>query len=127
LGKLKEFFYASIVSALWYLLFRVVIGGVKFDIGNAVNSTLLRELINIPPILFYYLKTFFFPLNFAIWQEWYYPNVTFQHFVLPLFAYLLLLTISVWFYFYLGRKTNKPALLKHKRQKQYVFFSFWFI
>ncbi len=126
LGRIKDFLYGSVVTALWYILFRVVVGSVKFSIGPTATSTWLHDFINIPPIIFYYLKTFLFPMDLAVWQEWSYANITYQHFILPFLVCLLFVTVSFWFGYYLSKKTKKSSI-SQKRHKQYLFFSFWFL
>jgi len=143
LGKLKDFLVASVVCGFIYLLLRDVVGGVKFDSGfllPKIIATFPLILLNIPPIIFYYLKTFLYPSYLAIWQSWTITTPTFSNFVISLLACLLLLVLVVVFSLYLNGYNKKEVSVVQKKKKtkntiqtqknvldQFIFFSIWFI
>jgi tetratricopeptide (TPR) repeat protein len=79
----------------------------------------LTRLLSIPEIIFYYLKTFFFPLNLAIAQNWTITDISFLHFYLPLLieVMLFILVFILGFVLYSKNKINYYS---------YLFFCAWF-
>lgn len=111
----------ALTSGLYFLI-RFDIGGVFFKKIPFVaihDLTFSQRLLNIPAIIFYYLKTFSLPLNLVIDQQWIVKNINFQHFWMPLFADILFFTAigSLGIYFYSGNK---------KRFHIFLIFFLWF-
>jgi protein O-mannosyl-transferase len=56
-----------------------------------------ERLINIPAIIFYYLRTYIFPFDLATNQYWVITNMTFTSFYFPLFILFLFFTLIIFF------------------------------
>jgi tetratricopeptide (TPR) repeat protein len=116
--------YSIISSAIFcaYLILRFFIVGLFSNSMISVPISLLSlpmRLLNIPAILFYYLKTFLFPLNLAISQMWTISSINLNNFYLPLFLDLLLFFIFILLGF---------ICYKHKKTfPTFLFFGVWFI
>jgi protein O-mannosyl-transferase len=107
-----------------YLGIRLGIGGVQFQLtlGDSIipilRLSLGDRLINIPAVIYYYLRTFIFPQKLIIDQLWIVSQVTFESFYLPLILDTL---------FFLGILGFGAYLYRFKRNfKAYVFFTIWF-
>ncbi|HSW96631.1 MAG TPA: tetratricopeptide repeat protein [Candidatus Saccharimonadales bacterium] len=116
-------FLAECVSLLLYLVIRFGIGGVyftKLPLIPIAKIPFAERLLNIPAVIFYYLKTIFFPLKLAIDQQWVISTTTFQNFYFPLFldTVFFICIVIIGFYIY---KVNKENI------KKYLFFLGWFI
>jgi protein O-mannosyl-transferase len=119
--NVKSFFLPGLASIFLYLIFRFMIGGVRFTLQKYIPIMTLsfsQRALNIPQIILYYLKTFFFPLNLAINQTWMITTITFYNFFLPLIFIFLFISITIIVYIYLYRK-------KRKAFKPFIFFLFW--
>ena len=116
-------FLAESVSLLLYSLIRFGIGGVFFSTLPLVpiaRLSLVQRLINIPVIIFYYLKTFLFPVDLAIDQQWTINKVNFSNFYLPLIVDLLFVILVTILGTYIYKKYKDEI-------KIYLFFVAWFI
>jgi len=119
-----KYFIISIVSMLLYLIIRFAVGHVYFikitedtPIGNLPFA---ERLINLPIIFFYYLKTFFFPLQLVIDQKWVITNPTIVNFYFPLAIDLLFILFLV----IIGRELYK---FERKFIGLYLLFILWFV
>ncbi|MFI5265288.1 MAG: glycosyltransferase family 39 protein [Candidatus Levyibacteriota bacterium] len=81
---------------------------------------LLGRLFNVPAEMFYYIRNFFFPYDFAIAQHWVIKGVTLTTFYLPLTIDVLVILILSLFALFLHR--IKSTLLPI-----YIFFLLWFL
>ncbi len=119
----RKFLFSGLCILLLY-------GMLRFYIGNVQSPTItyipiatvpfLTRLINIPVILFYYIKTLFFPLWLSIDQQWVIRSISFSSFYFPLFIdFLFFSTLCIF------------GMILHKKGKQYfttfLFFFIWFI
>ncbi len=115
------FIALSIPVFLFYLMrFWTGIGIGKSVLVPIDKLTLIARIINIPAIIFYYIKTFFLPVQLAVNQQWVVTAMDFQNFYLPLFLDLLFFSLLAL----LGRyilKTNK------KDFPIFLFFLIWFL
>lgn len=75
------------------------------------RTQFIDRVQTIPLIFIYYLKTFVFPLNLAVVQEWIVTNITTTNFILPLFLDLVFCAIVIIFGRYL-RKKRSPDVCK---------------
>lgn len=111
-----------LVSAVYFLLRTNAIKTFSLP-GNSPIAKLdfWERFINMPEILFFYFKTFFFPLNLAISYNWVYRELSLGHFFFPLIVDLLFMSVVLYFAFLLYKN--------HPRQyfKIYIFFFTWFI
>jgi tetratricopeptide (TPR) repeat protein len=122
-NKFLMFFISTSISLVCYSVIRFLIGGVFFSTLPLIPIAQLsfeERLINIPAIFFYYIKTFFFPLQLAVDQQWVVRTITFQSFYLPLFIDLL----SLFFIILLGLVIYKKKI---DFFKIYLFFFGWFL
>lgn len=115
----------SILSGSIYLYMRLVIVGISFgsDRGGVipiVGLSLSERLVNIPAIIFYYLKTFVFPLNLAINQQWVIKSADIYNFYIPLLLELLIIFLLIAFGIHLY-KNNKQVF------KVFIFFAIWLL
>lgn len=85
-----------------------------------VNAPLSVKLVNIPPVVFYYLHAFLYPDNIAIDQNWVVRNLNWSAFYLPLLFCTLLLAGMIAGWFYLRKKDTFES-------KVFMFFALWFI
>ncbi len=77
-----------------------------------------ERVLNIPSIIFHYLKTYFYPKDLAVGQMWVIKGINFKDFYLPLVANFLVLSGLIL----LGlRLKNSPQF------KTFLFFTTWFI
>lgn len=79
-----------------------------------------ERLTTIPSIIFFYLKTFFFPKDLVVSQMWVVKQINFNDFYLPLFLDILFFSMIFYIGFYLNR-------LDKKRLAVFVFFTLWFL
>jgi protein O-mannosyl-transferase len=121
-GKLRVYGLASIIVVCIYSfvrfgLFHIALSHRSFIPIATVSFT--DRLLNIPAITWYYLKTFFFPANLIIDQQWVIANFNFQTFYFPLVSDLLFFLLVFVFGFYLFLKQSNCF-------KAYLFFIIWF-
>lgn len=121
--QIKKLALIAFCSVTTYLFIRLIVNNIDFSPRSLVPiavATLQERLITMPAIMFYYLKTFFFPFVLSIDQQWTVMSLTFSGFYLPFIidtVFLLLLGIfGVSLY-----KKNKQEF------KTYIFFVSWFI
>jgi len=118
----KYIFYLTVMFGL-YLFLRLVIAGIRFSKNNVVpimNAPLEERLITLPKILFFYIKTFFYPKYLFISQHWIVSQVTFNDFYIPLMLVSLFFSILFLYCYILWKK-------KRKELKLFFFFLIWFL
>lgn len=121
--SILKFLLFIIIPFVFYLIIRfAVVGSIIKKITDVPigQLTLSERLINIPEIIFYYIKTFFYPDRLVIEQQWIVKSIDFQHFYFPLLIDVLFLLLSVLSGFYIY-KNNKSSF------KLYIFFFLWLI
>lgn len=121
--KLKSFFPAVGLTLFTYSFLRFFIAGIFFNKHGLTAISVMplsARLINIPKIIFFYLKTFFWPKDLAINQQWVVKNLNFSDFYFPMAANLLFFGLL----FYLGIK-----LWQQKKEifDLFLFFFLWFV
>ncbi|HEX7041724.1 MAG TPA: glycosyltransferase family 39 protein [Patescibacteria group bacterium] len=118
---LKFLGFILIISGLYLALRIYSIGLFNNNILTSSISSLniWGRLINIPSIVFFYLKTFFYPINLAMSYQWVIRSITFYSFFLPLVIDLIFLSSVLFLGIYLKK-------IKSKVFKEYLFFAFWF-
>ena len=113
-------FTAPVVAL--YVLLRVTAIGIfiKPSASPLDSLTFIQRLINVPANAFFYLQTFFFPLNLSVLHDWAYKSITFNNFFLPLIIDIL---------FVIGISVIGIVLYKKSRKSftTYLFFSLWFL
>lgn len=106
-----------------YSFLRIFVGKALLETKLIIpinDLTLLGRIKNIPIIMLYYIKTFFFPYVLGFDQQWIIRQIQISTFYVPLaidlIFLILLCTAGLWIY-----KSSKNNL------KPYIFFSAWFI
>jgi hypothetical protein len=108
-----KLFISSAIVVIVYFALRFGIGNVyftKLPLVPIARLPLIDRLLNIPSIVFYYIKTLFFPNKLAIGQQRVITKFTFSTFFGPLVIDILITLLIGCFGFYVY-KTNKNLLL----------------
>jgi len=82
--------------------------------------TLSQRLLHIPAIMLYYLKTFGFPLQLGVWQQWTFQTTTFENFFFPLIICLIFFLLLFYAAFFLYKHDRKQF-------RVFIFFTLWFL
>lgn len=118
---LTSFILGGITITIIYLLIRLGLAGVAFAKQSFVPIASLpfdERLLQIPAVLFYYLKTFFFPTDLIVQQHWIISNVTLSQFYFPLLVLSTLFVLLITFGIHLSKT-------KIKYLNVFLFFSAW--
>ncbi|HEX7041708.1 MAG TPA: hypothetical protein VF189_00520, partial [Patescibacteria group bacterium] len=105
-----------------YLFFRYVVAHMytaNSSLAPISHASLLVRLQNIPSIIFYYLKMFFFPLNIGGYEFWIVRSINFANFWYPLLVVVIFLALIVCGFLWVIKKYPKNS-------KLYLLFMFWF-
>jgi len=107
-----------------YLFLRLIIAKIPIN-GSEGISPIMRigiceRLLCIPKIIFFYIKTYFYPGDLMIAQHWVVNDLNFKDFYLPLIICISLFTLITLFAYILYRKDKKLW-------KLYLFFVLWFM
>ncbi len=81
---------------------------------------LSQRILNMPAIVFYYLKTFFYPSTLDFFQIWIVKRITLTNFFVPLIAIGLFFAALILLGVYTYRKYNSLFL-------PYLFFTIWLL
>jgi len=122
-NNLFKLITGTLITVCIYAYFRFVIGQVDLIIRPLTpiaELPLLERILNIPAIIFYYLKTFLFPRTLIINQQWIIPSVNFSSFYFPLI-------IDIIFFFLIGAFGIYIFKYKKNKFKPYFFFTAWFL
>ncbi|MFZ5932987.1 MAG: tetratricopeptide repeat protein [Patescibacteria group bacterium] len=106
-----------------YFLLRINAVGIYANPFNApiAKIDLPNRLLNIPAMIFFYLKTFVFPLKLSASYHWIVKQANFDLFFLPLTAILLFTALFVYFAYIIFKKHKESYFVP------YLFFGTWFI
>lgn len=117
--KAKFYIYTNFIVGIAYLCLRLA---VQMPVSNdpfipIMTLNFYERMINIPAIIFYYIRMLFFPWNLVSINTWIIKNVNFSDFYLPFLIdsiiFIILFSMCVYFY---------------KRKKILgIFFFFWFL
>lgn len=116
------FLFSILLSILIiYILLRIqAIGIFTLPLNAPISQLDLSErMINIPEIVFFYLKAFVYPLNLVSSYQWVHTNITFINFLLPLFIIVLFLISVTSLGWFIYKKHNDEY------SKLFVLFNFW--
>ena len=108
---LVSYSISAVILLMIYLLVRISNGSLYVQgqgLFPIMRVPLATRLINIPSIIQYYLKMFFFPINLAIAQHWVIKSPSFSNFLLPLILEALLFLSAI---IYSIKKKNKVFTL----------------
>lgn len=106
-----------------YLFFRYVLAHMQSannSLAPISNAQLPERLINIPLIIFYYLKSFFYPQEMGVDQFWIITSISSSTFWTPLLWDILFFFILVLPYLLIIQKYKSL-------KKRYLFFLIWFL
>lgn len=120
---LLTFVLYGISVFLVYLFIRYGTGSTHFTYQQYIpimTLSLSERLINVPQVLFYYLKTFLFPLNLAVNQTWIIRAIDFSNFFFPFIMLLIFFSSLCVFGTYLYKKEKKEF-------KIFIFFFMWLL
>lgn len=120
--QIRHYMIYGIAVVIIYLFMRIYVGDVtlyKLSLIPIARLTLSQRAINIPAIIFYYLKTFFYPVQLNIQQYWIVNKINSTSFGIPLF-------IDVLFFIFVGL-IGRSLYKKKKSFKIFLFFLSWFI
>jgi tetratricopeptide (TPR) repeat protein len=98
-------FWAALYSFLRFGIAKIYFA--KHGLTEISKMNFLQRLMNLPAVAFYYLKTFVWPLNIAVEQQWLVKEISFTNFYLPLAVFLVFLAILLFGAWYLYKKKDK--------------------
>jgi protein O-mannosyl-transferase len=113
----------SAATVITYLCIRFFIGNIylfKIPFIPMAQLSFSQRLMNIPSIIFYYVKTMVYPIDLIIEQQWAFIKPTLTNFYLPL-AVVTGLLILLFVFVVKLYKSNKLKF------NQLLFFSIWTI
>lgn len=115
--------YSSFLLAI-YALLRIHANGLfpSLIINAPIEKLdLIHRLINAPLIFWFYVKTFFYPLNLSVSWQWVYTSINITDFYIPLALDAFSLAILCFLGLYIYKKHER------KHFNQYIFFAVWFL
>ncbi len=121
--RVFPFILYGIPVFLIYFFTRNVIGDTHFTYQKYIpimTLSFLERLINVPQILFYYVKTFLFPLNLAVNQAWIVTTINFPNFFFPLILLIIFFSSLCVFGIYFYKKGEIEF-------KIFIFFFVWLV
>lgn len=113
----------SLLAFLIYIFLRFFIAHVYFNKLNVAPIMMLsfpERMISIPRIIFFYLKTFFFPKDLLIYQTWKVKSVSSSDFYFPLIFDVIFFVALVVVGFLIRKRCSGHF-------KTFVFFLTWFL
>ena len=96
--KKERLFFAlsSLATVLLYIGIRFAVIGITYTSQTTIpimRLSMFQRLVHVPLIIFYYLKTFLFPIQQAVSQNWTIEKISLFNFYVPLFIELGLLVV----------------------------------
>lgn len=121
--ELIKYVVIGLVVFALYFFIRIFVGHVGLDtrqLSPIAMASLGGRLITMPAIIFYYVKSFFYPIALSYDQQWVVNSINFNQFYIPLLADIL---------FFLCICLGGLFIYKKKRKniKLFLFFFFWFL
>jgi hypothetical protein len=116
-NNLKILMLTNGITVVLYLFMRIGIAKIYFDAPSTIipiaGLPLAQRLLNIPAMLFFYLKTFFYPVQLVIMQYWVVTSMDYEHFFLPLVIDLIAFSLVGVLGLFIFTKNKKlfPAFL----------------
>lgn len=119
---LRDVLLCGIVFGV-YCFLRFYIAEIYFN--NLITAPIMKlpfeeRLLHIPGIIFFYIKTFFFPIDLIVFQTYTIKSIDFANFYLPLIVDIL---------FFIGLVVMSRVIYKNAKHyfKAYIFFFVWFL
>ncbi len=127
--KKKFLVYTTYLALLFicYSIVRCKIGHICTTAGDnsaLTNAPIIGYFMNLPAILFFYFKTFFYPVTLAHGQHWYIRNPTLLDFYIPLLGLIVIGGLLFSGLLFIFARHYKNTLLNAPHRK-YVFFLLW--
>jgi protein O-mannosyl-transferase len=119
----RVYFFSILFTTVFYLYlhyFVAHLAKITDALVPIMKASLPERITTMPAIIFYYLKTFFFPIQLALGHSWVVTTLNFSRFYLPLFIDLFFFAILFFLGLYL-RKINRKFFLT------YLFFVCWLV
>lgn len=114
------------ISFLAYCAFRFLIAHIPINHESPLglipflHTTLLQKLENMPSIILFYIKTFFYPADLMFGQRWVITSLTFYNFYLPLMIEIIFFSFLCLFAIFILKKRRSDI-------KIFCFFASWFL
>jgi Tfp pilus assembly protein PilF len=105
-----------------YLILRFIVAKVfivKLPEVSMMTATFAERLLTMPAIYFFYIKTFLFPKDLFIFQNWIVSRAD-QTFFIPLILDILFLSLIAGIGYWIFKKHKNNLTI-------YIFFVFWFL
>ncbi len=119
-SKRFTYLFFSFITGGVYLLMRLIYQVPVKEPSVPILLLSLRErLINIPEIIFYYIRVLLFPKTLVAFNSWTIKNMNLNTFYMPLIIDFLFLAIVFCITFYIYKKSNEKKIA--------VLFLGWFI
>lgn len=121
-NELVKFLPISFMAVGIYSLLRFAVAGIYFnkhELSPITVMPLSERILNIPKIIFSYLKTFVYPKDLAINQHWVVRAINFPEFFLPLLVIIFFFAFLAVLGVILLKKDSKNFLI-------FLFFFCWF-
>lgn len=119
LKKIKQWSLIFILMTLSYSLLRALATRNHYGIltnSAVMDASFIERLQTTPSIIFYYLKTLFFPWILSIDQQWVVRQLDFDNFYLPLIVIVLAGILLLY-----------PLRFIREEFKKYLFFLIWLL
>lgn len=139
LFKKERLFVYSVFSFLtlcFYAVLRFGLAGVYFTrvgLSPIMRASLAERLLTLPKMIFYYLKTFFYPVDLAIAQHWVVKTANLADFYLPLlfvglfFVVIFFIFLAIKPRFDRDKPYNHLPASRHGSAIKFIFFLLWFV
>ncbi len=117
----KRTFFVGVSAFSIYLLLRFLLANMQTaheSIAPISQANVFERMVNIPFILTYYLKMFFFPLRLGSHYFWFIRTMDIQTFFLPL---VFITTFFILLF------TSRFLIIPKVSRRQYDFFLLWFL
>lgn len=120
----KDFWFYSFFTGIvgvTYAILRLAsqIPFQKESLVPIMNLSLIERMIQMPNIIFYYLKTLVFPYNLVVYHSEVIREKTFVNFYLPLFSDIAFFSLLSFFIYKLIKKGHDKKIV--------LFFTVWFL
>ena len=121
-GKLKIYLVASFVPVFTYFLMRTLTIGLLKNPLNApiTNLSFWERMLNVPAMMFFYLKTFLLPYVLGFTDRWVVTKINLDSFIFPLVIDFAVIGSIILLGAIVKRKQGSVAF------KSWLFFTVWF-
>lgn len=113
---------SALIISLYVILRSNTVGFFNTPLNAPIDQlSLLERIINMPSIIYLYIKSFIFPLYLSSSYQWAYLEPTINNFLIP-FLIVVLFLFLLFFAGFLIYRTHEA-----KYFMVYIFFSFWLL